>query len=188
MRRDWDLAEVWDFFGHGLGWESQVGGNHLTAFFLGLGHGLLHDDLVHGSVEIELHFEEDAVGVDAGLASEGAGGGGHPENAGALLVVKLSKLLARHVVDEEVVADLRIGVDALAVSLSDSLGEDAWVLGVEEQVDPGELDVLLLTFDLRVPVAGVDLALLIIAVDEDCAPVANSFRVLVETLSWNWEE
>ena len=74
------------------------------------------------------------------------------------------------------------------MSLSDSLGEDAWVLGVEEQVDPGELDVLLLTFDLRVPVAGVDLALLIIAVDEDCAPVANSFRVLVETLSWNWEE
>jgi hypothetical protein len=88
-------------------------------------------------VEIELHFEEDAVCVDLLLALEGFRGGSHLQDAGALFGVKLSKLLARHVVDEEVVADLRIGVDALAVCLSDSLGKDAWVFGVEEQVDPG---------------------------------------------------
>lgn len=52
-----------------------------------------------------------------------------------LFRVKLRKALLRHVVDEEVVTDLRVRVNTLAVGLSDSLCKNARVLGVEKQVD-----------------------------------------------------
>ena len=59
-----------------------------------------------------------------------------------LLRVKLRQLQSRHVVDEEVVTNLTVGEDALLVCLGDPLGEDAGVLGVEEQVDASEFTVL----------------------------------------------
>lgn len=49
-----------------------------------------------------------------------------------LFSVELRKTLLGHVVNKEVVADLGVGVDALAMGLRNSLGEDTGILGVEE--------------------------------------------------------
>ena len=77
-----------------------------------------------------------------------------------LFGVELGEALLGHEVDEEIVADLGVGVYAFAVCLSDSLSEDSWVLRIEEQVDPGELGVLLET----IPVASVDFTLTVVRV------------------------
>jgi hypothetical protein len=90
----------------------------------------------------------------------------------------------RHAVNEEVVADLRVGVDALGVGLGHALGENPRVLRVEEQVDPGQLTVLV----LAVPVAGVDFALSIVRMDKDVFPLGGAVLVTVETLAGNGSE
>ena len=92
---------------------------------------LLHDDLVHGSAEVTDHLRQDASLVDLGAALQGLGSHRHFLDSGALLSVRLRELLKRHKVDEEVVPDLGVGVDALRVRLNDSLSKDTWVLGIE---------------------------------------------------------
>lgn len=52
-----------------------------------------------------------------------------------LLWVKFGELFRRHVVNKEVVSNLRVGIDTLLMGLSDSLSEDSWILRVEKQVD-----------------------------------------------------
>jgi len=52
-----------------------------------------------------------------------------------LFGVQFVESLLGHAVNVEVVADLGVSVNALAVSLSDALRKDTWVLGVEEQID-----------------------------------------------------
>jgi hypothetical protein len=106
------------------------------------------------------------------------------DNAVDLLSVKLRETLLRHVVDEEVIADLGVSVDTLAVGLSDSLSEDTGIFGVEEEVDPGELGVLVET----IPVAGVDFALHVIRVDEDWLPFTAAIFIFEKTLSGDGSE
>jgi hypothetical protein len=48
-----------------------------------------------------------------------------------LLRVKLGQLQSRHVVDEEVIADLTVSKDSLLVCLSNSLGEDARIFSIK---------------------------------------------------------
>lgn len=90
-----------------------------------------------------------------------------------------------HHVNEEVVADLRIGIDALGVSLSDSLSENAGVFRVEKQVDASQFGVLTASVTIAVPVASVHLAVLLIRVDKDGAPFAGTIGELAETSSRN---
>ena len=101
-----------------------------------------------------------------------------------LFGVELGEALLGHEVDEEIVADLGVGVYAFAVCLGDSLSEDSWVLRIEEQVDPGELGVLLET----VPVASVDLALTVVGVYEDWLPFAAAIFILEEAFAGNWRK
>ena len=74
-----------------------------------------------------------------------------------LLWVKLRKLFGWHVVNEEVVSDEGVGVDSLLMSLSNSLGEDSWVLRVEQEVDSGKFNVLA----SHIPLSTVDSALFV---------------------------
>jgi hypothetical protein len=50
------------------------------------------------------------------------------DDSAYLFWIKLRQLLGWHVVNEEVVPDLRVGVDTLLMGLGDSLGEDSRVL------------------------------------------------------------
>ena len=90
MGRNWDLTEVWDFFRLWLWWKRKVGWDHLEAFFLWLAHCVLHNDLVHRPVEVELDFKEDTVCVNLLLAFQLTGCQCHLEDASALLSVKVS--------------------------------------------------------------------------------------------------
>lgn len=101
-----------------------------------------------------------------------------------LLGVKLWQALGRHVVNEKVVPDLRVRVDALAVGLRDSLREDPGVLGVEQQVDPRQLGVLL----EAVPVAREHFAFAVVGVHEHGAPLAAAVLVFEQALARNRRE
>lgn len=70
------------------------------------------------------------------------------------------------------------------MGLDNALGEDTGILGVEEQVDAGELNVLLGS----VPISGELLRGRVVVADEDWAPVTTAVFVLTETLSWNGSE
>jgi hypothetical protein len=72
-----------------------------------------------------------------------------------LLGVKLWKLLNRHHVDEKIVTDLAVSVDALTVSLGNPFGKNSWVFAVEQKIDSSQLAILILV--LIVPVARVNL-------------------------------
>ena len=67
------------------------------------------------------------------------------------------------------------------MGLDNSLGKYTRVLGVEEQVDTGQLDVLLGS----IPVASELLKLLLVGVDENWAPIATTMVVFAEALAWN---
>lgn len=56
------------------------------------------------------------------------------------------------------------------VGLGDTLGEDTGVFTVEEKVDPGQFGVLALL--LRVPIARVNFARAVVALNNNGAPVA----------------
>jgi hypothetical protein len=133
----------------------------LVHLVVGLFEGFLHDNSVHCAAKIELYFEQDGGGLEVRPGAEVLGGGSVMENAAHLLGVEFWQLLLGHQVHEEVVSDLGVSIDPLGVSLGDTLGKNTGVLGVEEQVDPGEFNVLAGT----VPVAGVDVSLLVIAVN-----------------------
>lgn len=98
-----------------------------------------------------------------------------------MLSVRLGQLFERHEVDEEVVADLRVGVDALSVGLDNALGEDTRVLSIEEKIDSGKLDVL----HRSVPMSTELFSLLVIGANEHLAPVSAARVVLAETLAWD---
>jgi hypothetical protein len=87
--RDWDLAEV----GHCLWWrgrgQSHVGGNDVLAHFFWPFHHFLHNDLVHGALEVHLNFIEDRGGLDGCTLLKVLGGEGHVDNTVDLLSVKL---------------------------------------------------------------------------------------------------
>ena len=68
--------------------------------------------------------------------------------------------------------------------LNDSLGKDTWVLGIEEQVDPGQLDIL----GRAIPYTAELLSLIVVRVDQNRAPVATAVVVLAEALAWNGSE
>ena len=196
MRRDWHKAEVRNLLRLRLGWQLKVGRDklgrvvlvHATAIVVVLMEELallleidrlLHDDLVHGTTVIADHFREDASLIDSGPSAEGTGSHSHLLDTRALLSVRLRKLLKRHEVDEEVVADLRVSINALRVGLNNTLGKDARILGVEKQVDASELDV----FSRAIPVAAELFALLVVSVDEDSTPVATAILILAEALA-----
>jgi len=101
-----------------------------------------------------------------------------------LLGVELWQALGRHVVNEKVVADLRVRVDALAVGLRDSLRKDPGVLGVKQQVDARQLGVLL----EAVPVAREHLAFGVVGVHEHGPPLAAAVLVLEQALARNRRE
>jgi hypothetical protein len=145
---------------------------------------LFHDDLVHGSAEVTNNLRQDASLVDLRAILQGFGSHSHFLDSGALFSVRFRELLKRHEVDEEVVPDLRISIDALRMRLDHSLGEDTWVLSIEEQVDPGELNVLC----RAIPKTTELLSLLVVWVDEDGAPVATAAVVLAEAFAWNGRE
>ena len=72
------------------------------------------------------------------------------------------------------------------VGLGDTLGEDTGVFTVEEKVDPGQFGVLALL--LRVPIARVNFARAVVALNNNGAPVAWAIRVLAKTLARDWVE
>ena len=78
-----------------------------------------------------------------------------------LFSVKLRKLLLWHIVDEEIIPNLGVSVNALAVSLSDSLREYSRVLRVEQEVDSSQLAI----FFSAIPVACEKLTGGVICVD-----------------------
>lgn len=181
---DGHLAEERYFFDWGLWRKGQVGGDHVLARLFVLLTGLLHNDLVHGAAKIELYFNQDFSVINWFVLQESTLGS-HLENAAHLLSVELGKILLGHIVDEEVIANLRVGIDALGVGLGDTLGKDPGVLRVEEEVDSGQLNVLVAAI---VPVAGENLALIIIGLNEDGFPRAGAIVVFLKTPSWNRTE
>ena len=68
--------------------------------------------------------------------------------------------------------------------LDDSLGKDSWVLGIEEQVDPGQLDIL----GRAIPDTAELLSLTVVRADQNRAPEATAVVVLAEALAWNGSE
>ena len=85
------------------------------------------------------------------------------EDSVNLLSVELWQFLLGHVVNKEIVSDLRISVNALTVSLCNSLGKYSGILGIKKQVDSGQLAV----FFSSVPVACVDFTLGVVGMDEN---------------------
>lgn len=179
MLRDRDLTEVGYNFGWWGRWQSHVGGNDVLSQLFRFGHHLIHDDLVHGALEVSLNLKKNRGGLNWSALLKILAGEGHVDDTILLFGIELGEALLGHEVDEEIVADLGVGVYALAVCLGDSLSEDSWVLRVEEQVDPGELGVLLET----VPVASVDLALTVVRVYEDWLPFAAAIFILKEAFA-----
>jgi len=177
--RDRDLTEVGYNFGWWGRWQSHVGGNDVLSQLFRFGHHLIHDDLVHGALEVSLNLKKNRGGLNWSALLKILAGEGHVDDTILLFGIELGEALLGHEVDEEIVADLGVGVYALAVCLGDSLSEDSWVLRVEEQVDPGELGVLLET----VPVASVDLALTVVRVYEDWLPFAAAIFILKEAFA-----
>ena len=72
------------------------------------------------------------------------------------------------------------------MSLSHTFRKDTGVLAVEQEVDARQLRVLV--FGADVPVAGVALALLVVAVNQHRAPTAGTVFELAETLAGHWVE
>ena len=75
--------------------------------------------------------------------------------------VKLRKLLLWHIVDEEIIPNLGVSVNALTMSLCDSLCKNSRVLRVEQEVDSSQLAI----FFSAIPVACEKLTGGIIGVD-----------------------
>lgn len=184
MLRDWHLPKVGDLLCFGLWWQGKVRWDHLLALFLWLPHGLLHDYLVHGSMEVKFYLEEDVGGLNVLFLFELTRCSGHFHNSGFLLCIEVSKLLHWHKVNEEVVAYLRIGIDSFAVSLGNSLSEDSGIFRVKKKIYPAELHVLSLFDLLGVPVPRVFLGLFVVLVDKNWAPGTNTI-IHVESLAWN---
>ena len=105
------------------------------------------------------------------------------DDSADLLWVEFRKLLSWHVVDEEVVSDLRVSIDSLLMSLSNSLSEDSWIFRVEKEVDSSKFEVL----TSHIPVTAIDGSLLIPRFNKEWFPLVDAILIL-ESLSWNRSE
>lgn len=101
-----------------------------------------------------------------------------------LLSVKLRKALRRHVVNEKVVSDLRVGIDTFTVRLGNSLSKDSGVLRVKQKVDSCQLRVLFKT----IPVSCKHFPFRVVGVNEHWTPFAATVFVFEQTLAWDWGE
>jgi hypothetical protein len=106
------------------------------------------------------------------------------DNTVDLLSVKFGEALLGHIVDEEVVANLGVGINALAVGLCNSLGKNTGIFGVVKQVDSGKLGVLVET----VPVAGENFTLNVVGVDKNGLPFTTAIFIFKEALAGNWSK
>jgi hypothetical protein len=86
-----------------------------------------------------------------------------------LLRIKLWELESGHIIDEKVVADLTVSENTLLMSLGNSLGKDTRVFTVEKKVYPSELAVFFLVI---IPVASVEVALVVVGVNKNWSPKA----------------
>lgn len=183
MRRDRNLPEEGYSLGRLFWRHCQAVRDHVLAFLRGELHEVLKHNLVHRATKVHLDLIHD-VGLVNVLALEELILGSHGQNSELLLGVEFMEPLLRHAVDVKVVADLRVGVNALTVGLSNTLCEDARVLRVEEQIDALEPHIVC----GAVPLAGVALGLLVVAIDEDWPPGTQAVFVLEETLAWDWNK
>lgn len=142
MLRNGYLSKIWTWLGRRRGTESQVSRNYLISLVFRLSHCLFHDNLVQSPPEVNLNFIQNAGGLDLSSLFKVLWGGSHVQNAVYLLSIELWQLLLRHVVDEEVVSDLGISVNALTVCLSNSLGENSGILWVEKEIDSSKFAIL----------------------------------------------
>ena len=102
-----------------------------------------------------------------------------------LLGVECWKLLQRHKVNEEVVSDLRVSINALLVSLSHSLSKNSRILSAEQEVDSCQLNIFV---GAIVPVTSIDGSFSVICVDKDVFPGSSAVLRLPQTLAWDWVE
>ena len=106
------------------------------------------------------------------------------DDSAYLLRVELRELLCWHIIDEKVISNLGIGEDSLLVGLSYSLSKDSWILRVEEEIDPRELNV----FASHIPLATVHGSFFIPSLDQDCFPFTGAIFVLEKPLCWDRRE
>jgi hypothetical protein len=105
------------------------------------------------------------------------------DDSADLLWVEFRKLLSWHVVDEEVVSDLRVSIDSLLMSLGNSLSEDSWIFRVEKEVDSSKFEVL----TSHIPVTAINGSLRIPGFNKEWFPLMDTILIL-ESLSWNRSE
>ena len=170
MLRNWYLSKVWHFLGFWFRRKSQIGWDHLLTFFLRLPHGFLHNDLVHRAMEVKFDFKEDVSGFNVLFLLQFSRCSRHFHDSSFLLSIKVCKFLNRHEVNEKVVSNLRISVNSLAMSLSNSLSKNSWVFRIVQKIDPAQFDIFSLFDCLRIPVSGIFLSFFIVVVDQDRAP------------------
>lgn len=106
------------------------------------------------------------------------------KDAALLFGVKLVQTLLRHAVNKEMVADLRVCIDALTVSLGYTLCKNARVFGVEQQINTVKAHHV----SGAIPETSVLLVLSIIAINQHWSPVANAIFFLVKALAWDRAE
>lgn len=182
MLRDWDHTEVRSLSWWLLLWKLKIGWNHICLSISCL-ESSLHDDLVHGSGKVLVDLVHDACSIDVLSRLKISGGSGHVDDSADLLWVEFRKLLSWHVVDEEVVSDLRVSIDSLLMSLGNSLGEDSWIFRVEKEVDSSKFEVL----TSHIPVTAINGSLLIPGFNQEWFPLMDTILIL-ESLSWNRSE
>ena len=132
MFGDGDLAKIRAGFGWCWRTQCNVRWNNISSLVFRLSHGFFHNNLIQGTSEVDLNLIEDTGGLHLTTLFEVFRSGCHVQDSVDLFSVKLRKLLLWHVVNEEVIPNLRVGVNSLTMSLCDSLCKNSWVLGVEQ--------------------------------------------------------
>ena len=89
--------------------------------------------------------------------------------------------MLRHVIDEEVVSDLGISINPLAVSLSNSLSKYSGVFRIKKKIDSSELAILF----SAIPITSIKLPLFIICVNQNSAPFSFAIWELEKAFAWN---
>jgi len=126
-----NATKVWNFLGGSFRRKSKIRGNHKLKLFFSQFHSLVHDNSIHSSSELKLHFEKNSSGLKTRSATEIFRSNSVMQNAVNLFSVEFRKLLLGHHIDEEVVADLRISVNALTMCLCNTLSENTRIFRIE---------------------------------------------------------
>lgn len=184
MLRNWNHTEVRSLLGWRLFWKLKVSWDHIFELIGTLFKSLLHDDLIHGSEEVLVYFVHNTSGVYVLSRFKISRGGCHVDDSTDLLWVEFREILDWHIVDEEVISDLRISKNSFLVCLGNSLGKDPWVLGIEKEVDSGEFNV----FSSHIPLTAVDSSFIIPGLDKNSFPFTNVAVSSEKTLGWNGSE